>query len=343
MSVQSCAVFIWFSHRAVGTNGYHEKKGIYFILKNDASVEKIAEFNKLRPELVDLKGFDLAVKLGEFRNSRMEFADNAYAVSLSKYHIVGRCNGFLRIFNTEYERVDIDNIHNVRTLQSGGISFEDGRNEYRFNISKSVLLKHFYTPRCYKDIPIRIIENPLDYLMSLMPDVGVGGFLSQELPRMPAVRSEYVILPLYSSRGRQKEIPVKSGLNQWNAGGRARDCNEVYIPIPIGIRRKYPDFFPDRDTLFILELPNGDHLQAKVCQDDGKALMSNPNSALGEWLLRKVLNKKAGELVTMSDLLRIGIDSVIVTKKPDKNKDGLAVYGISFFDTPESYDDFVRK
>lgn len=94
MSVQSCAVFIWFSHRAVGTNGYHEKKGIYFILKNDASVEKIAEFNKLRPELVDLKGFDLAVKLGEFRNSRMEFADNAYAVSLSKYHIVGRCNGF---------------------------------------------------------------------------------------------------------------------------------------------------------------------------------------------------------------------------------------------------------
>lgn len=71
--------------------------------------------------------------------------------------------------------------------------------------------------------------------------------------------------------------------------------------------------------------------------------MSNPNSALGEWLLRKVLKKKAGELVTMSDLLRIGIDSVIVTKKPDKNKDGLAVYGISFFDTPESYDDFVRK
>ncbi|MGN0007042.1 MAG: hypothetical protein ACI35T_02980 [Alistipes sp.] len=57
-----------------------------FILKNDASVEKIAEFNKLRPELVGLKGFDLAVKLGEFRNSRMEFADNAYAVSLSKYH-----------------------------------------------------------------------------------------------------------------------------------------------------------------------------------------------------------------------------------------------------------------
>lgn len=131
-------------------------------------------------------------------------------------------------------------------------------------------------------------------------------------------------------------------MNQWNAGGRARDDNEVYIPIPIEIRRKYPDFFPDRDTNFVLELPDGKRLQAKVCQDGGKALMSNPNSDLGEWLLRKVLKKRPGELVTMSDLLRIGIDSVMITKKQNTNE-GMAVFGISFFDTPESYDDFTQK
>lgn len=314
-----------------------------FILKNDASVEKIAEFNKLRPELVGLKGFDLAVKLGEFRNSRMEFADNAYDVSLSKYHIVGRCSGCLRIFNTEYERIDIDNIHNVRTNKSDGISFEDGHNEYRFNVSKSVLSKYFYTPHYYKDVPVAIIDNPLEYLMSLIPNRDNNRSQQPDLQTTTRISSEYVILPLYSRRGKQKEVPPKSGLNQWNAGGRARDDNEVYIPIPIDIRRKYPNFFPDRDTIFILELPDGTHLQAKVCQDGGKALMSNPNSALGEWILRKVLKKREGELVTMSDLLRIGIDSVIVTKKRNADTNGMAIYSISFYDTPESYDDFVQK
>ena len=257
--------------------------------------------------------------------------------------ISSRCSGFLRIFNTDYERIDIDNIHNVRTTKSEGISFEDGHNEYRFNVSKSVLSKYFYTSHCHKDIPITIIENPLDYLMSLIPNRDNSVSRQSDLPIVPSISSEYVILPLYSSRGKHKEVPQKSGLNQWNASGRTRDDNEVYIPIPVDIRRKYPNFFPDRDTAFILELPDGDHLQAKVCQDDGKALMSNPNSALGEWILRKVLKKRAGELVTMSDLLRIGIDSVVVTKKRDADADCMAIYNISFYDTPESYDTFVHK
>ena len=312
-----------------------------FILKNDASVEKIAEFNKLRPELNGLQGKDLAVKLGKFRNDRMEFADNTYSVSLSKYHIVGRNSGLLRIFNAEYERVDIDNIHNVRTSQSG-ITFDDGRNEYYFNVSKSVLQKRFYTPHNYKDIPITIIDDPLEYIFSLIPAEESGIVKPLTILPAPIKGIDYVVLPLYSSRGKHKEVPPKSGLNQWNAGGRARDDNEVYIPIPIEIRRKYPNFFPNRETPFVLELPDSKRLHAKVCQDGGKALMSNPNSDLGEWLLRKVLKKRPGELVTMSDLLRIGIDSVMITKR--KNGDeGMEVYGISFFDTPESYDSFTQE
>lgn len=312
-----------------------------FILKNGTSIEKIAEFNKLRPELSGLQGRDLAVRLGEFRNSRMEFADNTYSVSSSQYHIVGRCRGCLRIFNTAYERVDVDKIHNVRSSQSG-ITFDDERNEYIFNVSKSVLQKRFCTPQHYKDVPVTIIDDPLEYIFSLIPAEKSG--IVAPLTVLPALKKgvDYVILPLYSSRGKIKEVPPKSGLNQWNAGGRARDDNEVYIPIPIEIRRKYPNFFPDRDTNFVLELPDGKRLQAKVCQDGGKALMSNPNSDLGEWLLRKVLKKRPGELVTMSDLLRIGIDSVMITKKQNTNE-GMSVFGISFFDTPESYDDFTQK
>ena len=74
----------------------------------------------------------------------------------------------------------------------------------------------------------------------------------------------------------------------------------------------YPDFFPPRDEHFTLNLPDGSNLSAKVCQDNGKALMSTHNADLGEWILRKVLHKREGELVTMDDFYRFGIDSVCV-------------------------------
>src|SRR5690625_7356534 len=90
----------------------------------------------------------------------------------------------------------------------------------------------------------------------------------------------------------------KSGLKQWNAGGRNRDSNEVYIPIPIYIHQNYPNFFPPRDIHFNLILPHGETLVAKVCQDNSKALMTTPNTALSNWLLRNILNLEEGELAT---------------------------------------------
>ena len=58
--------------------------------------------------------------------------------------------------------------------------------------------------------------------------------------------------------------------------------------------KRFPRFFPPRDTPFDLILPDGKILNAKVCQDNSKALMTNPNLALGDWLLRNVLNLKEG-------------------------------------------------
>ena len=56
---------------------------------------------------------------------------------------------------------------------------------------------------------------------------------------------------------------------------------------------------------------------AKICQDNGKALMSNPNKVLGRWMLRDILNIPAGKIVKYEDLLRRGFDSVSVTKQND--------------------------
>jgi hypothetical protein len=127
----------------------------------------------------------------------------------------------------------------------------------------------------------------------------------------------YVILPLYGILKREKFVFEKSGLNQWNAGGRSRDFGEIYIQIPIEIHRKYPNFFPQKDEIFNLQIPTGDVFSAKVCQENSKALMTNPNKALSDWLLRKVLQLKEGELATIEKLDKLGFDSVIIMK--DKN------------------------
>src|SRR5690625_1262317 len=132
-----------------------------------------------------------------------------------------------------------------------------------------------------------------------------------------AKETEYIVLPLYSTRYKDRRVPKKSGLNQWNAGGRNRDSDEVYIPIPIYIHQNYPNFFPPRDIHFNLILPHGETLVAKVCQDNSKALMTTPNTALSNWLLRNILNLEEGELATRQKLDYLGFDSVKVTKFND--------------------------
>jgi len=47
--------------------------------------------------------------------------------------------------------------------------------------------------------------------------------------------------------------------------------------------------------------------------------MSNPNKALGKWLLRDVLGLKEGELLTYERLQIIGIDSIRIDKIDNEN------------------------
>ncbi len=42
--------------------------------------------------------------------------------------------------------------------------------------------------------------------------------------------------------------------------------------------------------------------------------MTNPNKALSDWLLRKVLQLKEGELATIGKLDKLGFDSIIIMK-----------------------------
>ena len=305
---------------------------------NNSSVEKIAEFNKLKKTLNGFSDIDLAIQIAKYRNERMQFANNQYDVNETQYHIVGRFDGTLRIFNTPYEEIDIDRIHLDKDDETSCV-FHDEKNEYFFNKSKSVLQKRFVVPKKYTDVPVEILDDPLALLEQFFSNNKKQIVTAKKLNK----GTDYVILPLYSyTKAKGYFVPEKSALNQFNAGGRARNDLELYIQVPKAIHNNYPDFFPSRDVPFSLQLPDGNVLSAKICQDGGKALMSNPNKALGKWILRKVLQKKPWELVTMTDLDRLGFDSVCVENLHYVDEDGLQRYRISFSNTLENYQDFIN-
>lgn len=139
----------------------------------------------------------------------------------------------------------------------------------------------------------------------------------------PGGQSDYVVLPLYSTqKGTTKTVPARSGINQWNAGGRKRSFGEAYIPIPRRVHQLKPNFFPARDQKFKLLLPSGSVVDAKVCQQGSKALMSDPNTELCDWLFgvldggsaRAQSRMVTRRPYTYEDLEDVGKDSVVVRR-----------------------------
>ena len=295
-----------------------------FTVSSKTTREKIAEFNAHSRELNKYNTDNLILKLGELRNNRIDFANRTYGIKKGIYHCLARQKGRIKIFELGYYPIDIKNIRVIKEKKSS-IYFEDGKYEYSFNFSKSTLYKKFYIPEKTLTLDINIIKEPYEIIFNLLKDYSFHN--EQDYP--------YVILPLYSTmnKNNRKIVAEKSGLNQWNAGGRKRHPGEVYIPIPQKIHQHYPDFFPSREQVFEIILPTNDKLQAKICQEGEKALMSNPNKALSEWLLRKVLKLKLKEVLTYEHLKNLGVDSVKVTKLQDK------IFKIDFSQI-DSYENF---
>lgn len=302
-----------------------------FVCSGNSSVEKVAEFNSLSKALKEFNGKELALKLGEYRNDRINLANRVYDIENSLYHIVARKEKELVLYETDYGLIDIANIHGVKETRAG-LQFEDGSNVYSFNHSKSTLFRKFIIPQNAFHLPIDIIEDPYTLLLELFEE---NKNLKASTNKL--IKGEnYIILPLFGYKNKQKFIFEHSGLNQWNANGRERNVGEIYIPIPIIIHQRYPDFFPKRDYNFNLQIPTGAIFSAKVCQQNSKALMTNPNKALSEWLLRKVLLLEEGELATIEKLDNLGFDSVIILK--DENGD----YKIDIMKT-NSYERFINN
>ncbi len=278
-----------------------------FLEGNGRSMQKVAEFNGEHGVFRGLDPEEKIRKIAELRNERIQTTKRIFKLDDIIYHCITRKAGKILVYESPAPLIDIGRIKDVKISPTGNtIQFSDPSAEYSFSVSKSTLLKRFITENILLEVPVRIIEDPFAQIVKLIEEAG--------LIFAPIKPQPHVFLPLYSLRGGTKRVPEKSGLNQWNAAGRPRDANEIYIPIPAWIHQKLPNFFPPRDQAFELTLPDRSVMSAKVCQDDSKALMSNPNSALGKWLLRDVLNLNERELLTYDKLQAIGLDTVVVYK-----------------------------
>lgn len=324
--------------------------GIKTFLEN-SPIQKIAEFNKLRTKYIDLAK-DEAVKLiASFRNDRISFTKSLYGLDDLIYHCVVRNeDGFIKIFEEPMNSINIEKIR-VVSETSNSIFFTDGIESYEFNFSKSTLFKKFNLSSPFIEFKVSILPNVMDFLHEFVSSV-----VSRGISESPIFDDPFIILPLYSEYKKLgKIVPPSSGINQWNGyrtvykhkisdegehikelvQRKRRNPYEVYIPFPARLRQKYPDFFPPAKTHFKMFLPNGKCLSMAICQQGGKALMSNPNSALGEWLLDdalKIRNDRT-EPITYDFLERIGVDSV----KIYKHKDG--TYSIDFVNNSLEEDD----
>ncbi len=292
------------------------KKGIIgiglktFLANNNKTFQKVAEFNNDRELYIGLSNKRLIKKVADLRNARIQFTEKTHRIQDSIYHCVLREEGKFKIFESNMDKIAINNIQNIKiNAKKNVIRFNDNINDYSFSLSKSTLSKRFDStnPNLILDeFDIDILKDPLLTLQEC--------FAQEKIFLTDTKIKQTVYLPLY---GRNIEVFEKSGLNQWNAKGRARHANEIYIPVPIAIHNNFPNFFPSRDTPFSLKLPNGKIMKSKMCQDSSKALMSYSNRELGQWLLRDVLELPEGELLTYTKLQFLGIDSVRIDKIND--------------------------
>lgn len=298
-----------------------------WIHTRDLTYQKVAEFNKLAPlefaPLIENKKYEkLIYKVAEFRNERIKLDKRQYNTALNIYHNITRDDHVMNIMESDYDLVQLDSLKLTNRTKST-YRFTDGLNNYRFYTSKSVLLKEFNASqdRVIERVPIKQFDDPFELLEMI------------ELPKIERDRlKEVIYLPIYSDR--TMTVGEKSGFNAWNGASKTKGSGilrpefEAYIPVPVWIHQAFPYFFgfnalDEKERAasgsFNLHLPDGRVMKAIVTQDNGKSLQTNPQRELGKWILHDVLGLEARELLTINHLMKLGVDSLKITKIDDNN------------------------
>ena len=345
---------------AVGVKTFTIKK------KSSYSYEKVQEFTALagKGQLGKMKDKELVFTIAKERNRRILLESATFNADPDKslYHCLIRREGQAVVHEEPYPVIVVNKIKPLspggKTISQFGtktsnIHFHDGINYYRYSRAKNVLLKRFEIKdgENWKPIPIKITEDVFSHLFenvlgaAVTPEMKITG-LFDEPQQTPGI--DYVVLPLYSTKSGVKEVPGKSGLNQWNAAGRLRKFGEAYISVPRDIHKSCKGFFPIGKN-FNLYLPNTkEATNASLCQSGYKALMTNPNDELCKWIFRVIdpnfspsmYNKlPSRKPFTYSDLEMAGFDSVRVSKLNEPDRKGYEIQ----FEAIGAYEDFLEE
>lgn len=332
--------------------------------KTSYSYEKVQEFTSLAGKglIGKMNDKDLVLAISKERNRRISVESASFNVDPFKaiYHCLIRREGEAVVHEEPYPTISLGNIvpltpsgKKLSTFakHSSNIHFHDGDHYYRYSRSKNVLLKRFdiNSGENWKGVRIKISEDVFSQLFenalggSVTSNMKITGLFENPLD-LPG--SDYVVLPLYSLKGGSKEVPERSGLNQWNAGGRARKFGEAYISVPQAIHNSCPHFFPIGQS-FNLYLPNSEMpASASLCQAGNKALMTNPNDELCKWIFKVIdpnfsismYNKAPSRNpYSYADLELAGYDSVRVSKSKNPDRPGYEIQ----FEEIGGYEDFL--
>lgn len=139
-----------------------------FLHRNGKCYEKVAEFNKQRNLFSSFKNKELITEVSKLRNKRIATTVAIHDVEINNliYHCITRSKGHFHIYETPIKLINTDKIKLTSNNKSDNvITFEDGFNEYSFNISKSTLFKRFNV-KSLLDIESHILDDPFNMGLS---------------------------------------------------------------------------------------------------------------------------------------------------------------------------------
>lgn len=302
-----------------------------WIHSKDLTFQKVAEFNKLAPTVIDpliKEGTpeDVVRKVAELRNERIMLDKRLYNTNREVYHFITRDDNVMNIIETTYDFIDIDSIELIKS-DDKTYTFKDKFNKYKFYRSKSVLLEEFdaSNKEVILQIPIKQFDNPFELIKMI---------------QIPSDTTEVVYdeiyLPLYQDTKDGMFVSDCSGVNirhskpKTKGSDKPRPEYEIEVRISTWIHRVFPRFFGidafnndeihnDKLNDFDLILPDGRVLRGRIKQANGKSLQTNPQNDLGKWILKDVLGLSNKEVVTVELLETLGIDSLKITKIDNKH------------------------
>lgn len=302
-----------------------------WIHTKDFTYQKVAEFNKLSIEVINplietAPPEEVIKKISELRNERIKFDKRLHGTNREVYHFITRDDNTMNIIETNYDLIDLDSIELIK-YDGKTFTFRDKSHTYKFYKSKSVLLQEFNASKkeIIESIDIEQFEDPFELIKMI------------KLPQRKSKNIyEEIYLPLYQDKKDGMYVSEVSGINVRHSKSKTKNSNkkrpeyEIEVRISTWIHHIFPKFFGidafDKNQIkdkylndFNLILPDGRVLEGRIKQENGKSLQTNPQKALGVWILKDVLGLENREVVTLELLNKLGIDSLKITKIDNKN------------------------